>query len=82
MYKDISHVSEPINYINSLTVTGYVGTLKMKHEFIILLFHIRYMNGAASNPDVHILAMAGAQVKKGLEIAKKLGAENFGTYLN
>lgn len=36
------------------------------------------MNGAASNPDCHVLAYAGAQVKKGLDIAKKLGAENFG----
>lgn len=39
----------------------------------------RYMNGAATNPDCHVLAYAGAQVKKGLDIAKKLGAENFGT---
>ncbi|EDO41326.1 predicted protein [Nematostella vectensis] len=37
----------------------------------------RYMNGAASNPDAHVLAYAAAQVKKGLEIAKKLGAVNF-----
>lgn len=39
----------------------------------------RYMNGAATNPDCHVLAYAGAQVKKGLDVAKKLGAENFGT---
>lgn len=36
------------------------------------------MNGASTNPDSHVLAYAGAQVKKGLDIAKKLGAENFG----
>lgn len=36
------------------------------------------MNGAATNPDCHVLAYAAAQVKKGLDIAKKLGAENFG----
>lgn len=36
------------------------------------------MNGAATNPDSHVLAYAGAQVKKGLDVAKKLGAENFG----
>nr|XP_020467250.1 xylose isomerase-like isoform X2 [Monopterus albus] len=42
-----------------------------------LFSHPRYMNGAASNPDCHVLAYAGAQVKKGLDIAKKLGAENF-----
>ena len=39
------------------------------------------MNGAATNPDVNIFACAAAQVRKGLEIAKKLGAENFGKYL-
>ena len=38
------------------------------------------MNGAASNPDAHAFAHAAAQVKKGLEIAKKLGAENFGRF--
>lgn len=42
------------------------------------LYTCRYMNGAASNPDCHVFAFAGAQVKKGLEIAKKLQAENFG----
>lgn len=36
------------------------------------------MNGAATNPDCHVVAYAGAQVKKGLDVAKKLGAENFG----
>lgn len=38
----------------------------------------RYMNGASTNPDCHVLAYAAAQVKKGLDVAKKLGAENFG----
>ena len=37
----------------------------------------RYANGAATNPDCHVFAIAGAQVKKGLEIAKKLDAGNF-----
>lgn len=36
------------------------------------------MNGAATNPDAHVVAFAAAQVKKGLDVAKKLGAENFG----
>ena len=41
---------------------------------------LRYMNGAGSNPSADILAYAAAQVKKGMEVAKKLGAENFGTH--
>ena len=36
-----------------------------------LFSNIRYMNGAATNPDVHSFAYAGAQVKKMLEITKR-----------
>ncbi|XP_065176643.1 uncharacterized protein LOC135806396 isoform X2 [Sycon ciliatum] len=35
------------------------------------------MNGASTNPDAHVLAYAAAQVKKGLEVTKKLGGVNF-----
>lgn len=35
------------------------------------------MHGAATSPDAHVMAYAASQVKKGLEIAKRLGAENF-----
>lgn len=44
---------------------------------LVIFDQFRYMNGAATNPDVHVLAYAGAQVKKCLEVAQKLGAENF-----
>jgi len=33
----------------------------------------RYMNGAATNPDAHVLAYAGAQVKKAIEVTHRLG---------
>ena len=39
------------------------------------------MNGASTNPDAHVVAFAAAAVKKGLEVAKKLGAENYGWVL-
>ena len=39
-----------------------------------------YACGASTNPDAHVFAMAAAQVKKGLEIAKKLGAAGFGQW--
>ncbi|XP_037783470.1 xylose isomerase-like [Penaeus monodon] len=42
-----------------------------------LFAHPRYMHGAATSCDAHVTAYAGAQVKKGLEIAHRLGAENF-----
>jgi len=38
------------------------------------------MNGASTNPDAQVVAYAAAQVKKGLDVAKKLGAENFGNF--
>lgn len=36
-----------------------------------------YANGASTNPDAHVFAMAAAQVKKCMEVAKKLGAQGF-----
>jgi xylose isomerase len=37
----------------------------------------RYMNGAATNPDFHVLAHAGAQVKAALDSTIELGGENY-----
>jgi xylose isomerase len=37
----------------------------------------RYVNGAASTNNAEVFAMAAAQVKKGLDISKKLGGENY-----
>lgn len=36
----------------------------------------RYMNGASTNPDVHAFAYAACQVKKIMEVTKRLGGEN------
>lgn len=37
----------------------------------------RYMNGAATNPDFHVLTHAAAQVKAALDATIKLGGENY-----
>ncbi len=37
----------------------------------------RYMNGAATNPDFHVLAHAGAQVKAAIDATIKLGGANY-----
>jgi xylose isomerase len=37
----------------------------------------RYMNGAATNPDFHVLAHAGAQVKAALDATIELGGEAY-----
>ena len=39
--------------------------------------HRRYMNGAATNPDFHVTAHAGAQVKAALDATIALGGENY-----
>ena len=43
-----------------------------------LFAHPMYANGGSTNPDCHVFAMAAAQVKKCMEVAKKMGAEGFG----
>jgi xylose isomerase len=42
-----------------------------------LFGHPRYMAGAATNPDPDVFAYAAAQVKKALEVTKRLGGENY-----
>jgi xylose isomerase len=42
-----------------------------------LFSHARYMNGAATNPDFHVLAHAGAQVKAAIDATIELGGENY-----
>jgi len=42
-----------------------------------LFSNIRYMNGAATNPDFNVVAFAGAQVKRTLDATIALGGENY-----
>lgn len=42
-----------------------------------LFSHHRYMNGASTNPDFHVLAHAAAQVKAALDATIALGGENY-----
>jgi xylose isomerase len=42
-----------------------------------LFSHKRYMNGASTNPDFHVLAHAGAQVKAAMDATIALGGENY-----
>lgn len=42
-----------------------------------LFSHKRYMNGAATNPDFHVVAHAGAQIKAALDATIALGGENY-----
>lgn len=42
-----------------------------------LFSHPRYMNGAATNPDFHVVAHAAAQVKNAIDATIALGGENY-----
>lgn len=42
-----------------------------------LFSHVRYMNGAATNPAFDVVARAGAQVKNALDATVALGGENY-----
>lgn len=42
-----------------------------------LFSHRRYMNGAATNPDFHVIAHGGTQVKAALDATIALGGENY-----
>lgn len=42
-----------------------------------LFSHVRYMNGASTNPDFHVLAHGAAQVKAALDATIALGGENY-----
>ena len=42
-----------------------------------LFSHLRYMNGASTNPDFHVLSHGAAQVKAALDATIALGGENY-----
>ncbi|MBG9378059.1 xylose isomerase [Panacibacter sp. DH6] len=42
-----------------------------------LFSHLRYMNGAATNPDFHVLTHGAAQVKAALDATIALGGQNY-----
>jgi xylose isomerase len=42
-----------------------------------LFSHLRYMNGASTNPDFHVLTHGAAQVKAALDATIALGGENY-----
>jgi len=42
-----------------------------------LFNHPRYMNGASTNPDFHVVSHAGAQLKRAIDATIALGGENY-----
>jgi len=85
------HDVDAVDYTNDVNendrrlhaITDYLGE-KQKASGVRLLWGTanlfssrRYMNGAATNPDFHVLAHAAAQVKAALDATIKLGGENY-----
>lgn len=85
------HDVDVIDYTNDVadnekrlqTITAYAKQ-KQKDSGVKLLWgtanlfsNKRYMNGAATNPDFHVLAHAGAQVKAALDATIALDGENY-----
>jgi xylose isomerase len=71
-------------FFNNLDVITDYMKEKMDKTGIKLLWNTAdrhsnpiYVNGAASSPNVDVYAISAAQVKKGIDISKKLGGKNF-----
>jgi xylose isomerase len=85
------HDVDAIDYTNDINendsrlqaITAYLKE-KQKASGVKLLWgtanlfsHRRYMNGASTNPDFHVLAHGAAQVKAALDATIELGGENY-----
>lgn len=85
------HDVDVVDYTNDVNendrrlqaLTAYLGE-KQKASGVKLLWgtanlfsNRRYMNGASTNPDFHVLAHGGAQVKAALDATIALGGENY-----
>jgi xylose isomerase len=85
------HDVDVVDYTNDVvenekrlqTMTDYLSE-KQKESGVKLLWgtanlftHKRYMNGAATNPDFHVLAHGAAQVKSALDATIALEGENY-----
>lgn len=60
-----------------LTIKQAASGVKLLWGTANLFSNKRYMNGAATNPDFHVLTHAAAQVKAALDATIALGGENY-----
>src|SRR6186713_1681005 len=85
------HDLDVVDYTNDVkendrrlkAITGYLSEkqaetgVKLLWGTANLFSNRRYMNGAGTNPDFHVLAHAAAQVKAALDATITLGGENY-----
>ncbi|WP_332634298.1 xylose isomerase [Halalkalibacter flavus] len=74
-------LKETLNNIDEIVamIKDYMKTSKVKllWNTANMFTHPRWVHGAATAPNADIFAYAAAKVKKGLEVGKELGAENY-----
>jgi xylose isomerase len=85
------HDTDVVNYTNDVienenrlvAITSYLkekqntSGIKLLWGTANLFSNKRYMNGASTNPDFHVLAHGGAQVKAALDATIALGGQNY-----
>src|SRR5688572_5098387 len=85
------HDLDVVDYTNDVkendrrlnAITKYLGEkqadsgVKLLWGTANLFSNRRYMNGASTNPDFHVLAHGAAQVKAALDATTRLGGENY-----
>jgi xylose isomerase len=81
LFDDPGNLKEYESYLHSIVE---YARQKQKDTGVKLLWgtanvfsHPRYMNGASTNPDFHVLACAATQVKNALDATIALGGENY-----
>ncbi|SEN85050.1 D-xylose isomerase [Mesobacillus persicus] len=78
---EANSLSETFQNIDTIVgmIKDYLKTSKTKllWNTANMFSHSRWLHGAATAPNADVYAYAAAKVKKGLEIGKELGAENY-----
>ncbi|WP_071396415.1 xylose isomerase [Bacillus tuaregi] len=74
----LKETNENLDVIVSM-IKDYMKTSKTKllWNTANMFSNPRYTHGAATSPNADVFAYSAAKVKKGLEVAKELGAENY-----
>ncbi|WP_134699667.1 xylose isomerase [Ammoniphilus sp. YIM 78166] len=74
-------LAETFNNLDEIVplIKDYLKTSKTKllWNTANMFSHPRWLSGAATSPNADVFAYAAAKVKKGLEIGKELGAQNY-----
>ena len=74
MRETFTYLDQMSSFLKEMMETSHVQLLWNTAN---MFTHPRYVHGAATSCNADVYAYAAAKVKKGLDIAKELGAENY-----